>query len=244
MKALSKVFNSVSIFCLFFTCSGVFAADADSSRLDSGDDEYNFNWLDLDKKIYVIQNRKYLKGGHPVVSAMGGVGFSNPYKTTYNLDPRFAYYINETWGLELFYIFTFNFDNSTLVALGKAAPNVMPAIRQIESLMGGMIHYVPWYAKINVFNHILYFDWYFGAGMASVNALVDQRRSAFVAPNYASQSLYAFMLSTGHEYHVTQNLLARIDATCAIYQAPVSGLTGDSTWYSNFNFGLGLGWKL
>jgi outer membrane beta-barrel protein len=230
----------MSIFWLLSFAPVVHAADVDASK----DDEYSFNWLDPDKKIYVLQNRKYLKGNHPVVSVLGGAGFSNPYKTTYNLDGRFAYYINETWGVELFYTLTTNSNNSTLVALGLAAPNTLPSIREIRSQTGAMLHYVPWYAKINVFNNILYFDWYFGVGLASISSYVDQRTSYSAASNFAAQSLYGLLISTGHEYHLSQNLLVRLDVSSAIYHAPVSGLTGDSAWYSNINFGLGLGWKI
>ena len=34
------------------------------------DDEYNFSWLDPDKKIYVLQNRKYRKAGRVMFSGM------------------------------------------------------------------------------------------------------------------------------------------------------------------------------
>jgi hypothetical protein len=128
-------------------------AKADDSK--KNDEEYNFNWLDPDKKIYVLQNRKYLKGGHPILSVLGGVGFSNPYASTYNLDGRFAFYITEVWGIEAFYTYTVNSPNSTLQALGIAAPNTLPNVRQIRAQFGGQLHYVPWYAKINVFNSIL-----------------------------------------------------------------------------------------
>src|SRR6478609_7348924 len=65
--------------------------------------EYNFNWLDPDKKIYVLQNRRYEKAGKIMISAMIGPGLSNPYRDVVSIDPRIAYYFNETWGIELFY---------------------------------------------------------------------------------------------------------------------------------------------
>jgi len=49
------------------------ARSSDSrSKGSSDDDEYNFNWLDPEKKIYVLQNRKFLKGGHVLLSVTGG----------------------------------------------------------------------------------------------------------------------------------------------------------------------------
>ncbi|MEO7161584.1 MAG: outer membrane beta-barrel domain-containing protein [Bdellovibrionia bacterium] len=245
-RGLEKFAGVTVLLSIFWLCgvAGSFAFAGESDRNADQSDEYSFNWLDPDKKIYVLQNRKYLKAGHPVISLMAGAGFSNPYKITYNLDPRFAYYINETWGVEVFYTLTNNTDNSTLVALGLAAKNVMPQIREIRAQSGAMIHYVPWYAKINVFNNILYFDWYFGVGAGKISAFVDQRKSTDAPSNFVAQDLYGLFLSSGHEYHLSQNLLVRLDVSGAIYPAPVSGFTGDSAWYSNFNFGLGIGWKL
>jgi outer membrane beta-barrel protein len=210
----------------------------------SADEEYSFNWLDPDKKIYVLQNRKYLKGGHALLTAMGGVGFSNPYRSTYNLDGRLAFYINETWGIEGFYTVINNSENNTVKALAVAAPTTLPAIREIRSQYGGMIHYVPWYAKINVFNNILYFDWYFGAGAGTLSTFVDTKTKVSDAPAYVQQDIFALFVATGHQYHLSQHFVFRVDVTGAFYQAPINGTTGESSWYSNYNVGLGLGWRL
>jgi len=215
---------------------------AEASESDSGNDEYNFSWLDKDKKIYVLQNRKFLRGGHAILSVMGGSGFSNPYRTTYQLDPRIAFYFNETWGVELFYTSIFNSPNSVAAALAQAAPNTFPDIREIRAQYGGMVHYVPWYAKINVFNTILHFDWYFGVGVSAISAFVDTAQLG-TQSNYQQQSLTGLVVSTGHEYHLSQSFLARIDLTGVFYSAPVLGLSGNSSIYSNYNFGVGLGWR-
>ena len=42
-------------------------ARADASP-NSSDEEYNFKWLDPDKKVYVLQNRKYRKALRPFFS--------------------------------------------------------------------------------------------------------------------------------------------------------------------------------
>jgi outer membrane beta-barrel protein len=177
---------------------------------------------------------------------MGGIGFSNPYRSTYNLDPRLAYYATESLGIEVFYTLTQNTSNSYAQALFDASGSgtAIPKIREIRGQYGAMIHYVPWYAKINVFNSILYFDWYFGAGAGMVQSYVDTRASKSDAPNYLQQDQFALFFSTGHQYHLSQKIIFRIDVTGAFYQAPINGTTGDSSWYSNFNFGLGLGWRI
>jgi outer membrane beta-barrel protein len=217
---------------------------AHSGVIFASENEYSFNWLDPDKKVYVIQNRKYRKARSLLLSALGETGLSNPYKTTYNLDLKAAYFISEVWGVELFYVLSSNSDNSILRALGLASPSVLPKIRQINSLMGGTVQFIPFYAKMNLFDWIVYFDWYFGLGIASIQSAVDFRSSVATAPQLSSQNLLGIVLSTGHEYHLSSSWIVRFDITDVLYSAPINGVTGESSWYSNFTIGLGLGWKL
>src|SRR4051794_4020142 len=57
------------------------ATDDDSPELsgvgieskDSPGSDYNFSWLDPDKKVYVLQNRKFLKAKHFIFSVTGGL---------------------------------------------------------------------------------------------------------------------------------------------------------------------------
>jgi outer membrane beta-barrel protein len=207
-------------------------------------DEYNFNWLDPEKRIYVLQNRRYAKAGHAMLSVMAGAGLSNPYRNTYNLDPRIAYYFTESLGVEGFYTFTTNSENNTYAALKQAAPNTLPVVREFRTEMGGLVHWVPWYAKINVFNQILYFDWYFSGGAGTIHSQIDKRTTANAPASFVDQDLFALYLGTGHQYHLSQNWLVRLDFTSAIYRAQVFGDSGESAWYSNYNVGVGLGFKL
>ena len=215
-----------------------------SNALASDSEDYDFSWLDPDKKIYVLQNRKYRKANRPVAFVMGGVGMSNPYKSSLNLDGRLAYYVSELFGIEGFYTLTSNSSNTTLKALETASPNALPKVRQIDSLAGGMIHFVPWYAKINVFNRILYFDWYFGAGLGIINTSVNTRERVSQSESLQKQNFTALMFSTGHQYYINDHFIARIDLAGAFYKAPINGLTGESSWYSNYNFALGIGWRM
>jgi outer membrane beta-barrel protein len=220
------------------------ARNTQADDFSKSEDEYSFNWLDPDKKIYVLQNRKYLKSNRLLLSVMGGVGFSNPYRSTYNVDPRMSYYFNETWGIEVFYTLTGNSPNTVLDALQRASPNTLPNIREIRAQYGGMLHYVPWYAKINVFNSILYFDWYFGAGAGTVQTYVDTRTQVSAPSNFLEQDMFSLFFCTGHQFHLSQSWVVRIDVTGAFYQAPINGTAGDTAWYSNYNFGVGIGLRI
>lgn len=221
------------------TASRAPASQASASSGDSSD-EYNFNWLDPEKKIYVLQNRRYQKANRLMLTAMLGTGFSNPYRETMNVDGRAAYYLSESWGFEAFYTYTANWQNATFNALVGTNTNVQPVVREITGQYGVLLHWVPWYAKINVFNTILHFDWYFSGGAG------DMRSNVYspATPTGSSQDNFAMYLGTGHIYHVTDSLLVRLDFTSGFYLAPIYGSTGDSSWYSNLSFNAGVGLKL
>ncbi len=219
------------------------ASAAGATAPAQGNDEYSFDWLDPEKKIYVLQNRKYLKTNRPVLSLMIGPGLTGAYQNRFNLDPRLAYYINESWGIEGFYTKSFNTENSDLKAL-KNATTTLPLIREVQSQLGILVHWVPWYAKINVFNSILYFDWYFSGGLGSIGTGLDTRASSTAPANIIRQDFFALYLGTGHQYHLSEHFLVRLDFMGSYYSAPLFGNTGESTWFSNYNFSFGVGLRL
>ncbi|OFZ21506.1 MAG: hypothetical protein A2X94_08955 [Bdellovibrionales bacterium GWB1_55_8] len=228
---------------LWLTLLAASWADA-ASESKSGSDEYSFNWLDPDKKIYVLQNRRYSKANRLLVSAMGGMGASNPYRTSTVLEPRVAYYVSDSIGFEAFYSMSSNRENATFEALQLSAPNALPVVREVRSQAGLLAHWVPWYAKINVFNQILYFDWYFSGGIGTMQTALDTRTVAGSAAQFVDQNLSAFFAGTGHQYHLSQSWTVRLDFMGAFYRSPLMGTTGPSTWFSNYNFGVGLGYRL
>lgn len=224
----------------------LFSPIVGSGALASDTEKYDFSWLDPDKKIYVLQNRRYLKANRLQLSLMGGTGFSNPYRNTYVVDPRAAFYLTESFGFEVFYSFGFNVENNTMAALKNAAGglNVIPAVREIQGQLGGLVHWSPWYAKINVFDQILYFDWYFAGGAGQIFSRVDTNNNAANPPSYVAQNLFALYVGTGHLFSLTENWIIRLDFLGTFYPAPSFGNTGGQTWFSNYQFNLGLGFRL
>lgn len=219
------------------------AADenAEVPETSGANDGYSFKWLDPEKKIYVLQNRRYTKANKLTLSFLAGPGFSNPYRSTFSIEPRASFYLTETWGFEVFYDKTFNSSNNTLQALQATNTNTFPIIRQIQSEFGILAHWAPFYAKINVFNQILYFDWYFEGGLGSLTSGVTTSKDT---TNYSNQSETAFFLGTGHQFHVNDRFTVRLDFMGTYYQAPLQGTTGSNVWFTNYNFTLGLGMHL
>jgi len=208
------------------------------------DPEYRFSWLDPDKKVYVLQNRKFEKAGHLLISALGGSVHADPYRTAYSLDPRVAFYFTEALGIEAFGQWSFNSTNNAFSALIQSSSTALPIVRESRSQMGGLLSWVPWYAKINFFNQILYFDWYLNAGLGLIQTAIDVRESKNDLIDYVNESRLGYFLGTGHYYHLNQWLGVRLDYTVGFFRAPILGNAGDPTWFSHSTFSAGLGVKL
>jgi len=198
------------------------------------------------KKIYVLQNRRYTKAGRMMLSAFAGPGISSPYRNSYSVQGRIGYYFSEAWGFEAFGFLTSNSENNTYANLKTAVGSgTLPVVREFRSEVGAAVSYVPWYAKINVFNSILYFDWYFMGGVTSIQAALDTRGSTTGPASYTNQSLLGIFAAMGHNYHLSDSITIRADFSGAFYPRPPSAVnTGDNAWYSDYNFGVGIGWRI
>ncbi|MFL5813510.1 MAG: outer membrane beta-barrel domain-containing protein [Bdellovibrionia bacterium] len=173
---------------------------------------------------------------------MTGPGFSNAYRSTWSLQPRIAYYFSEEWGFEVFYSKVFNSENNTYKALSSTGTTLFPVIHEIRSEMGALLHWVPWYAKINVFNSILYFDWYFAGGLGSVmDAMTTSKTDV---NSFSTSNDLALYLGTGHQYHINETFTVRLDFMGTYYRAPLTVSSPDKVWFSNYDFTFGLGIRL
>jgi outer membrane beta-barrel protein len=218
------------------------ASASEDEKAEASD--YNFNWLDPEKKIYVLQNRRYTKAGHVFLNLLGGPGLANSYRTVWNVDPRIYYYFSEAFGLEAFYTKTFNSPNTTYSALINSAPTTVPVIREFNNEVGIMGQWVPWYAKINMFNKIIYFDWFLQAGFGEVSTDIQTQTNTTLPPVYQDQSFFALYVGTGHIYHISDDWTVRLDVRGAYYNAPTYGNSGSNSWFSNYNFEIGFGYRL
>ncbi len=207
-------------------------------------DEQSFDWVDPVKGRDILQNRYYRKVERLFVSAMVGPASSSAYRSTFTFDARVTYYFRELLGIEVFYALNANQENNTFEALKVSSPGALPMVREIRSQYGLLWQFVPWYAKVNVFNRILYFDWYFSGGAGTLRTELDTRTSAAAAPNFTLDDRFAVLLGTGHQYHLSKDLSVRLDFTGAFYQAPVAGTTGASVWFSHYSLGAGIGIRI
>ncbi len=209
---------------------------------------YEFSWLDKDKEIYVLQNRKFRKDGRFYIGGTGVKTVSGVFIDSYGASLRAGYFFNEDWGFELAYGKNSGSENDTAKGVREQAASV-PYFRKIDSYMGGMLMWSPFYSKINTFNKIFYFDWMLGAGLSSINT--QDNRNKFVVGSTSQNDLtnenaLGGIWSTGFRFYITNSWSLRMDLTGLHYTAEKSRKAGtgpvtkDSQIFSNYDIGLGL----
>lgn len=213
LRRLALLFLTV---CFLFTSHSARAEVAP----DEEKDEYDFSWLDPDKKIYVVQNRKFTKARKVEIALTGGVGLSEPYRQTKTVLPRFFYYINESFGLSVFAGFNTNKENDNSIVLRSSKFNINPIVRDVNSFYGASFLWLPFYGKINMFNKILYLDWHFEAGLNSVSTEMDLSTAPTNPTSIITSTHTGFHWGTGQKFFITRNWAARLDFLAIYYSAP------------------------
>lgn len=220
---------------------GIASDSAAAAAESSNDNEYNFSWLDPDKKIYVLQNRKFRKAQRVALFLSGGKNLSNAYRTEYVFIPRISYWFSEQFGVEALYAALSNSDNSNLTGLRNASPTALPFVRETRSYMAGLVTWTPWYSKLNFFNKILYFDWFLNGGLGQVNTAVNTQRNANGAPTFNLENLTAGFFGTGMNFFLSKNFSVRLDLIGMLYSA--TGADNTTTFTStNYDFTAGIGY--
>ncbi|MBT4792814.1 MAG: hypothetical protein HON90_14660 [Halobacteriovoraceae bacterium] len=128
---------------------------------------YDFKWLDEGEKVYVIQNKEYVKARSIGLDLSIIDSNSSPYQDTSGFSLALAYYFTETWSIDLTYKMYNNSDSADLTNLLNINVNTTqtkPLIRKINAAKLIHINWIPFYGKINTFNKIFFFDWGLGLG--------------------------------------------------------------------------------
>jgi outer membrane beta-barrel protein len=208
---------------------------------------YDFSWLDKDKEIYVLQNRKFRKDGKFYVGALGNWTLSGPFIDQYGGSARAGYFFTEDWGLEFAYGKNVGSENDT--ARGVTQQQAVPFYRKIDTYVGAMAMWSPFYSKINTFNKIFYFDWMVGAGAANITTL--DNRNKFIpgsGDGLTSENTLGLLWSTALRFHITEEWSIRLDFTALNYRAEKArgdGLllgvsSSPNQIFGNYDLGVGL----
>lgn len=207
---------------------------------------YNFSWLDNDKEIYVLQNRKFRKDGNFYVGVTGAYNLSQDFLDAYGGTFRAGYFFREDWGIEG--VFGKNTSTESDSAKGVKEQGAIPFYREIDSYMGAMVVWAPFYSKINTFNKVFYFDWTFGLGLASIST--NDNRNLFTTPvntdkSMTKESVMGALWNTGFRFYINENWSLRLDVTGLTYKADKSkrqnsNSSKSSQLFTNYDLGLGL----
>lgn len=206
---------------------------------------YEFNWLDKDKEIYVLQNRRFRKSGSFYVGATGVKTLSGAFIDSYGGSARAGFFFREDWGVEFAHGKNSGSENDT--AKGVLDQTSVPYYRKIDSYTGAMLMWSPFYSKINTFNRIFYFDWMLGLGAASIKTLDNSRRFANTSDtSMTSENLMGVLWNTGLRFYINESWSVRVDITGLNYQAKKSRRVNagnelkTNKVFSNYDLGLGL----
>lgn len=217
---------------------------------------YDFSWLDKDKEVYVLQNRKFHKKGTMNLAVGFGMTVSGPFVDASALQGRVGFYPLEDWGAEL--IFSYNSGKENENAKGVRAQSdgggSIPFRRITQDYLGGMIQWSPFYAKVNTFNKILYVDWYIGLGFAKLDEknnrleLNDGEGNTDPGAPDVTESHNGILWGTGLRVFLTNRWHVRLDLAGIHYSAmKAAAIVQDGsgkTYYNNYDLALSIGMSI
>ncbi|HXH29952.1 MAG TPA: outer membrane beta-barrel domain-containing protein [Bacteriovoracaceae bacterium] len=212
---------------------------------------YKFSWLDQDKEIYVLQNRKFRKVGNVYIGATGVKTLSGAFIDSYGGSLRAGYFFSEDWGLEFAFGKNSGTENDT--AKGVKEQGTVPFYRKVDTYTGAMLMWSPFYSKINTFNKVFYFDWMFGLGAANVSTLDNRNKfnpSSFDEDTLTKENVLGILWNTGFRFYLSEHWSIRTDITGINYRANktkksqfASGTSNAEKIFGNYDLGIGLNYS-
>ncbi len=231
----------LKLFLLLSVTTFSFSSQADEKSI------YEFEWMDQDKQIYVLQNRLFEKNKKLMLSLLGSRTMSNKFVDTYYGVIKAGYYFNEDWGLEMVGGFGTGSVNDT--AKNVRTQNAVPFYRQIDHYFGALVNWSPLYGKFNAFDKIFYLDWYFGAGLASINTS-DNRTEFAVSSDrtLTSDSHMGAIWHTGLLFNLSNSWMIRFEFQGIHFKADLISEDNNvqnskQTFFHHYDLNLGVAFK-
>ncbi|MCT4643263.1 MAG: outer membrane beta-barrel domain-containing protein [Bacteriovoracaceae bacterium] len=205
---------------------------------------YDFSWLDSDKEIYVLQNRKFRKDGTFYVGGTLHRQMNSTFIDSLGVDLLGGFFFAEDWGIEIGYTKASGDENKTHD--GVRTQGAVAFYRKVETVMSAMVMWSPFYSKINTFNKVFYFDVMFGLGLASVTT--KDNRNKFIAlsrNDLTEETNTGLSWAIANRFFITKNWSTRIDFRAIHLSADnATGSIGASKtekkWNHYYNIGIGL----
>ena len=172
----------------------------------SEDSLYNFNWLDDDETVYVIQNKEYPTEGRVEFNLALSDSDHTPYQSSIAYTGGLAYYVTETFSFDIMYRSYANSNNNEFESL-TGTTEKKPLLRIVDTSTFFHLNYLPFYGKINTLNKIFYFYWGIGIGVGQFDTRANY--PTFTDPNkpvtYISESIVGYNTKTYFKFFLAKN---------------------------------------
>lgn len=204
---------------------------------------YDFTWLDPDKEVYVLQNRKFRKAGKIHFNLGAGITTSGAFVDSKTMLAKTGYFFAEEWGVEFVYAKNSGSENTT--AESVRARGSVPFRRIVDGYYGAMFLWSPFYAKLNTFNSVMYLDWIIGLGAGQIEETNNKPEFINDWDKRAKTETHTGLLwETALQFYLAQHWAIRLDLTVMHFEADKASTSSTSTekqYYSNYDLGLTLG---
>lgn len=207
---ISTIHATIAL-CLLFIGKIAYSAE---------DDIYDFLWLDPDKKVFVLQNKVFPKKGSLYFDIGYLNSFTGEFQDTSGGALRMGYYLTEEFALELSYAQYSSVNNAAYESV-KIVNGSEPFIRRALSQKSVFAVWSPFYGKINTFNKIFYFDWYFGlgTGVFEYESNLKTVTNPALKSRFVQESTTPLQLKTGVRFYLNKKVHIGLEFLNTNYEA-------------------------
>ena len=234
--SMNKLIIFSFIFFGFLSSINTFASEGDA---------YDFSWLDPDKEVFVLQNRKFRKAGRMHANVGYGFTTSGAFVDAKAIQARAGYFFQESMGVEFVYSMNSGEENDTAKSVrNPGGAGSFPFRRIIDNYMGAMFLWSPFYNKINTFNKIVYMDWILGIGFAKLEETNNQSEilTSGGDTTLTTESHNGLMWDLGTKFYINEMWSLRVDINAIHYKATeAKSVDATEQWYSNYDLVFALG---
>lgn len=184
------------------------------------------------KEISIVQKRYLPKTGR--FQLFGGITTvtNDPFFNTFGGVAKAAYFLNETWGLELNYFGLTTSERQSTKELQDNNNVKTESLAYPKSYIGVDVMYVPIYGKMTWFNErILPFDMYFSAGYGTTQTSTNENSGTI-------------HLATGQIFALTKSVALRWDFSWNFFNASVVDQNNvkETNSFNNLFLTVGMSW--
>lgn len=203
--------------------------------------KFEFEWLNDNEEVYVIQDKEFPKSGRINLEAFYIDSENQPYFTTTGIGVALTYYFNENWGVDFTYKSYSSDKSNDLISLIEDR-STKPLVRKVDQLMILSANWLPFYGKVNLFNSIFYFDWGFGAGLGKAKLFSNEKTftQSNVPLTLIESNPTAYSLKTYFKFYAFENINFGIQYDLTFFEAVInSSGTKEMVNINDINFTIG-----